>query len=55
MNNFLEYSNETQSNIIPQENFEDLTHEVFNVIATNLSKSLGPLGSSATILDGGAT
>lgn len=49
---FLEYSNMTHSNIIPKEEFEDLVQEVFNVIATNLGKSLGPLGSSATILDG---
>lgn len=50
--NFLEYSNKTQSNIIPQEEFEELIHEVFNTISENLCKSLGPLGSSATILDG---
>ena len=50
--NFLEYSNKTQSNIIPQEEFENLIQEVFNVISENLCKSLGPLGSSATILDG---
>lgn len=50
--NFLEYSNQTQSNIIPEKEFKELTQEVFNVIATNLSRSLGPLGSSATILDG---
>jgi len=50
--NALKYSNENHINIIPQEDFEKLTQEVFNVIATNLSKSLGPLGSSATILDG---
>lgn len=49
---FLDYSNKNQCNIIPQEEFEGLVHEVFNVIASNLSKSLGPLGSSATILDG---
>jgi len=49
---FLEYSNKTQSNIIPQEEFEGLIGEVFGVISDNLSKSLGPLGSSATILDG---
>ena len=29
--NFLKYSNETQSNIIPEEDFESLTQEVFNV------------------------
>lgn len=50
--NFLEYSNKNHCNIIPQKEFEELTHEVFNVISENLSKSLGPLGSSATILDG---
>ena len=53
--NFLEYSNKNQVNIIPQESFQELTREVFNVIATNISKSLGPLGSSATILDGTLT
>lgn len=50
--NFLEYSNKTQSNIIPKEEFSGLIREVFDVISTNISKSLGPLGSSATILDG---
>lgn len=49
---FLEYSNTNHCNIIPQEEFESLTQEVFKVIADNLCKSLGPLGSSATILDG---
>lgn len=52
MSNFLEYSNANHVNIIPKQEFEDLVQEVFNVISTNLSKSLGPLGSSATILDG---
>ena len=52
---FLTYSNENDINIIPQEEFESLVHEVFNVIASNLTKSLGPLGSSATILDGAST
>ncbi len=52
MGAFLEYSNKTHSNIIPQDEFEELTQEVFGVIASNLSKSLGPMGSSATILDG---
>lgn len=50
--NFLEYSNKNHCNIIPQKEFEELIHEVFNVISENISKSLGPLGSSATILDG---
>lgn len=49
---FLKYSNETQTNIFPRENFEMLVQEVFNVISTNICRSLGPLGSSATILDG---
>lgn len=53
--NFLKYSNENQVNIIPQESFQELTRDVFNVIADNLCKSLGPLGSSATILDGSLT
>lgn len=51
----MEYSNETQSNIIPQESFAELTQEVFDVIASNLSRSLGPMGSSAMILDGAQT
>ena len=49
---FLDYSNQNHCNIIPQEEFEGLVQEVFGVISNNLSKSLGPLGSSATILDG---
>lgn len=49
---FLDYSNENHCNIIPQDEFEGLINEVFGVISDNLSKSLGPLGSSATILDG---
>jgi chaperonin GroEL (HSP60 family) len=52
---FLDYSNRNHCNIIPQEEFEGLINEVFGVIADNLSKSLGPLGSSATILDGSMT
>lgn len=49
---FLSYSNEHHCNLIPQEEFEGLITEVFGVISDNLKKSLGPLGSSATILDG---
>lgn len=49
---FLDYSNQNHCNIIPQEEFEGLISEVFGVISDNISKSLGPLGSSATILDG---
>lgn len=52
---FLKYSNENQCNIIPQSDFEKLTKEVFNVVSTNISRSLGPLGSWATILDGNQT
>ena len=48
----MEYANANHVNIIPKENFEELALEVFNVIATNLGKSFGPLGSSATIFDG---
>lgn len=55
MGNFLEYSNLNHVNIIPQNEFEDLVQEVFGVISTNLCKSLGPLGSSAMILDGALT
>jgi 60 kDa chaperonin len=50
--NFMQYSNEKQINIIPQNEFESLVQEVFNTISSNITKSLGPLGSSATILDG---
>lgn len=53
--NFLEYAQKNQCNIIPKEEFEALAQEVFNTVATNLCKSLGPLGSSATILDGMTT
>lgn len=49
---FLEYSNKNLCNIIPQDEFEELIHDVFEIISSNISKSLGPLGSSATILDG---
>ena len=52
---FLEYSNRNHCNIIPQEEFEGLVNEVFTVISDNISNSLGPLGSSATILDGSMT
>lgn len=48
----MEYSNANHINIIPQDAFEELVQEVFNVIASNITKSLGPLGSSATIFDG---
>ena len=48
----MEYANQNHINIIPQKEFEDLVKEVFTVIATNLSRSLGPLGSSATIFNG---
>ena len=53
--NVREYSNETNINIIPKEVMELLTLDVFNTIATNLSKSLGPLGSSTMILNGSET
>lgn len=52
MTNFMKYSNENQVNIIQKEAFEDLVKEVFSVISENITRSLGPLGSSATILDG---
>ena len=50
--NFMQYSNEKQINIIPQNEFESLVQEVFNTISSNITKSLEPLDSSATILDG---
>ena len=53
--NFMEYSNEKHINIIPKDAFEELTREVFQTVSENISKSLGPLGSSATILDGALT
>lgn len=49
---YLDYSSETQTNIFPKENFEELVFDVFNVISNNICKSLGPLGSSATVLEG---
>lgn len=48
----MEYSNKHHINIIPQDAFEELAQEVFTVISDNITKSLGPLGSSATIFDG---
>ena len=50
--NFLEYSNQNHVNIIQKEQFQTLTQEIFGVIASNIGKSLGPLGAHATILDG---
>ena len=50
--NFMTYANETQSNIVPKEDLESLIHEVFNVLADSMARSLGPLGSSCTILNG---
>jgi chaperonin GroEL (HSP60 family) len=41
-----------QVNIIQKNEFQELTHQVFGIIADNIGKSLGPLGASATILDG---
>lgn len=49
---YLDYSNKTLTNIFPKESFEELVLEVFNIVAENICKSLGPLGSSATILQG---
>ena len=51
----ISYMNENHCNILPKEAFEGLAHEVFDVIAQNMAKSLGPLGSSATILQGSIT
>ena len=50
--NYMDYFNKHNINIIPQEAYEELVKETFNDIAFNLTKSLGPLGSSATIFDG---
>ena len=57
MNNtaVLAYSNEKHINVIPKEAFVNLLSETFNTISENISCSLGPLGSSATILDGVST
>lgn len=54
MDNFglLSYSNEKNINVIPKEAFEKALSSTFQTISENISKSLGPLGSSATILDG---
>lgn len=49
---FLKYSNDNHCNIIPKEEFDGLVFRTFNVIADNITKSLGPLGSSATIFNG---
>ena len=49
---FMKYSNENQVNIIPKDNFDQLIQTVFGVIADNMGKSLGPLGSNTIILDG---
>lgn len=52
---FLEYANKTYSNIIPKEAFEELIQQVFGILAENMAKSLGPLGSNGTILHGMVT
>ena len=52
---FMKYSNEHQVNIIPKDGYEELVHDVFNIIASNMAKSLGPLGSSSMIIDGMST
>ena len=49
---FLEYSNKNHCNIIPKAEFDGLVLKTFNIIADNITKSLGPLGSSATIFNG---
>lgn len=49
---FMEYSNENHCNIIPKAEFDELVHKTFNIISDNITKSLGPLGSSATIFNG---
>lgn len=51
-NGLLTYSNTKNINVIPKQAFENLLSETFGIISENISKSLGPLGSSATILDG---
>ena len=51
--NYMDYFNKHNINIIPQQDYEALVKETFNDIAFNITKSLGPLGSSATIFDGG--
>lgn len=52
---FLEYSNKNHCNIIPKEEFDLLVNRVFGIISENITKSLGPLGSSATIINGTIT
>lgn len=52
---FMKYATDNHCNIIPKKDFDELVENVFNIIATNLTKSLGPLGSSATILNGSLT
>lgn len=48
----LSYSNSKNINVIPKAAFEKALSETFETVSENISKSLGPLGSSATILDG---
>lgn len=49
---YMEYSNKNQVNIIPKEDFQGLIQDTFQVVADNMMKCLGPLGSSTNILDG---
>lgn len=51
----LSYSNSKNINVIPKAAFEKAFSETFETISENISKSLGPLGSSAMILDGALT
>lgn len=48
----LSYSNSKNINVIPKAAFEKVLSETFETVSENISKSLGPLGSSAMILDG---
>lgn len=55
MGKLLEYAGKTQSNIIPQEEFQNLILEVFQTVADGVGQSLGPLGSVSTLIDGTST
>lgn len=48
----LDFNRKTSFNAIPREDFQELILSTFNSVAEVLGNSLGPLGSTTTILDG---
>lgn len=48
----LDFNRKTSLNAIPKEDFQELILSTFNSVAEVLGNSLGPLGSTTTILDG---